>query len=74
MQKHVLDELYRGIIMKLYEAGSVVLIIIGIAAFIGIASTFYLGDDNPVEESAEAVIEMNTGVDIDLSPQSKEKK
>ncbi len=30
-------------------------------------------DDNPIEEIAEEVIEKETGVDIDLSPNSPEK-
>lgn len=46
------------------------------AAAAGIAYT-YLGKqphDNPVEEAAEQVIKNETGVDVDLSPTSPEKK
>lgn len=31
-------------------------------------------DDNPVEEVAEDIIKKETGVDVDLSPNSPEKK
>lgn len=52
----------------------IVAIIVGIAAVIGIISGCFLGDDNPVEEVAEDVIQDETGVHIDLSPNSKEPK
>ncbi len=35
---------------------------------IGIISSKIFGDDNPVEEAAEAVIEQTTGTKVDLSP------
>ncbi len=35
---------------------------------IAIGSTYLLGSDNPVEESAEALLKSQTGVDIDFSP------
>lgn len=60
------------LIMKLYDGGTTALIIIGVAAIIGVLSSRWLGDDNEVEETAEKVIEMQTGVDLDLSPNSKE--
>lgn len=59
--------------MKLYDGGSTVLIIIAIVSVVGLLSTRFLGDDNVVEETAEEVIKMHTGVDIDLSPESIEK-
>jgi len=39
---------------------------------IGVGSAYFLGHDNPVEEMAEKVIEQQTGIDIDLTPSSKE--
>lgn len=57
--------------MKLYEGGSVVLIIIGVAALIGLASSYMLGDDNPVEQYSEYMIESQTGVKIDLTPEDE---
>lgn len=38
----------------------------------GIGSRFILGPDNFIEESAEKIIERNSGFSIDLSPDSKE--
>lgn len=48
--------------------------IIAAAALLGVGSSFYLGDDNQVEEKCEEVIKSKTGLDVDLSPGSKEKK
>jgi hypothetical protein len=59
--------------MKLRECAT--LIVLGLLAAIGLigyASSFFLGDDNPVEESCEEVIEKGTGADIDLTPNSPE--
>ena len=39
---------------------------------IGIGSVYLLGNDNPVEEIAEKVIEEEIGIDVDLTPNSKE--
>ena len=60
--------------IKLFEGGSLVLIIVAIAAVIGFASSKWLGDDNFIEESAEFVIKHHTGFDVDLTPDSPEKK
>jgi len=51
-----------------------VAIVLG-AVIIGIISTyvFKLKKDNPAEEIAEEVIKQETGIDIDLSPESSEK-
>lgn len=60
--------------MKLYDFG--IVIIIGIVAICSIGGYFsarYFGDDNAVEEVAEEVIKEETGFDVDLSPESKEK-
>jgi hypothetical protein len=60
--------------MKLYDGGVIIISIIIVALAAGYASSRWLGDDNPVEEAAESVIEKQTGLDIDLSPLSDEKK
>lgn len=48
--------------------------IIGISALVGIASVyiFKMKHDNAIEETTEAVIKKETGVDIDLTPTSIE--
>lgn len=51
----------------------IVLVVVGIAAAAAVISSCFLGPDNPVEESAEAVIKEQTGLDLDLSPSSPEK-
>lgn len=48
------------------------LVILIVCAMVGITSAVFLGHDNPVEESAEAIVETQTGVRIDLTPQSIE--
>ena len=54
----------------------IVLITVIVGLFLGGCSYLNkkvgLEDDNFVEESAEALIEHHTGIDIDLSPQSSE--
>lgn len=61
--------------VKLYEIGSLIIIsiVVGICLIGGLASTLFLGDDNPIEEVAEQVIEKETGQDVDLTPSSPEK-
>jgi hypothetical protein len=61
---------------KLYELGSLIIItvVVGICLIAGLTSTLFLGDDNPIEEIAEQVIEKETGQDVDLTPSSPEKK
>ena len=43
------------------------------AIIIGLLSAYFWYQDNPVEEVSEKVIEEQTGIDIDLSPQTLEK-
>lgn len=50
------------------------LIIIFVAAGIGIASYYLLGKDNPVEEFCEDIIKEETGEKTDLTPKSPDKK
>jgi hypothetical protein len=56
--------------MKLRDGGSTVLIVLAALATLGYFSSQFLGHDNLLEESAEYAIELHTGVDIDLSPES----
>ncbi len=59
--------------MKMYELGTLIIItIISLCVVAGLASKIWYGDDNPIEETAEKIIELETGIDIDLSPDSKE--
>lgn len=51
-------------------------LLIALGLLVGIGSYKYLGmkEDNPVEETCEQIIKMQTGQDIDLSPNSKVQK
>lgn len=62
--------------VKLYDFGTVALIIIGVAAIVGVASTKFMKmeDDNAIEEASEEMIRHQSGFDIDLSPGSPESK
>lgn len=46
------------------------------ALIVGLATTFLCrnkcGDDNPIEEVCEEIIEQVTGIDIDFTPSSEE--
>jgi hypothetical protein len=46
----------------------IVSVIVSIAATIGFISYFVAGPDNKVEEVCEEVIKIETGKDVDLSP------
>ena len=48
--------------------------IIALSLILGVGSSYYIGDDNPIEEKAEDVIKNQTGLDVDLSPSTKETK
>lgn len=58
--------------MTFRDLGTTIVIVVVTAAVVGYVSSKYLGHDNIVEESAETIIEKNTGWDIDLSPSSPE--
>lgn len=49
-------------------------LIVGAAMSIGVTSWLWLPEDNDIEEIAEEVIKNKTGIDIDLSPASPEKR
>jgi len=42
------------------------------AIIIGILSGYFWYQDNPIEEFGEKVIEKETGIDVDLTPESVE--
>jgi uncharacterized protein YpmB len=44
------------------------MIVIFLVVILGVGSVYFLGDDNPVEEIAEEIIEEETGIKIDLTP------
>jgi len=60
--------------VKLYEIGTVIIVIVGVAAIVGLLSARFLGHDGPIEETSEAIIQHHTGIDLDLSPSSPEKR
>lgn len=64
-------ELLKGEIMEITHIA-----IIALAAIVGLGSVYFLKmkPDNAIEEISEEVIKKETGVDIDLSPTSPEKK
>lgn len=50
------------------------IIIVSAAVVVGVASRFiFKKSDNIVEEVAEKIIKAKTGIDVDLSPDTKEK-
>lgn len=50
------------------------MLIVSASLIVGVGSwVFFKKEDNPVEELAEEIIKQETGLDIDLSPQSPEK-
>lgn len=59
--------------MKMYDLGvTIIIVVVSICIAGGLLSTLWLGKDNVIEEAAEKVIERETGIDIDLTPSSKE--
>lgn len=46
--------------------------IVLLVAIVGISSTYFLPDDNAIEEISEKIIKEETGVDIDLTPETPE--
>jgi hypothetical protein len=60
-----MKELLKTIIFSKY-------FIILAAIIIGLLSAYFWYQDNPVEEVSEEIIKTQTGIDIDLSPQTPE--
>jgi hypothetical protein len=57
----------------LYDMGLIFLLVFSVAVILGITSRQFLGNDNPVEEASEELIDEYTGIEVDLSPGSPEK-
>lgn len=55
--------------MRLYDIGSILVIMAIIVAGVGVASKYFYGPDNAVEEACEDILEAATGANIDLSPE-----
>ena len=63
----------KGKIIVMRDGGTTtLLVIIVLASIIGLASSRWMGPDNKIEEISEEVILSATGLDIDLTPRSKE--
>ena len=59
--------------MKFREAGTIIFIIfVSLCAISGVVSKYWLGDDNVIEQAAEALIEQELGIEIDLSADTEE--
>ena len=50
------------------------MIVVILVLILGISSAYFLGDDNALEEIAEEVIQEETRINIDLTPNSPEPK
>ena len=56
-------------------AALISVIIVTVSLTVGLVSRHFIKkDDNPIEELAEEIIKQETGIDIDLSPDSPEEK
>jgi len=51
----------------------IIAVIVSLVATVGCLSYYISGPDNAVEESCEAIIKLETGADVDLSPNTPEK-
>ena len=64
--------MFKNIMKMLITPDIVVIYFIVILAMLALVSSWYLGDDAVIEEAVEDIIEKKTGIDIDLTPGSKE--
>jgi len=55
-------------IKKLGNVSIWIVVILFITFLIGMFSWYFIGNDNPIEQISEHVIEEYTGLDIDFSP------
>lgn len=61
--------------MKIYDMGATILISVVLTCILaGLTSTYIWGPDNKVEEAAEEIVQMETGIKLDLTPSSMERK
>lgn len=54
--------------MDFIKANWKVIVIVTACVLAGYASVLYLGKDNVIEQEAEKVIELETGIKVDLTP------
>ena len=55
--------------MKLRESVTIIFVsIIALLSIVGYVSSFFLGDDNTMEETCEGIIKAQTNMDVDLTP------
>lgn len=53
--------------MKLYDLSLIFMIgVIAIAGIVGYVSNIYLGNNNPIEQSAEKLIQDETGITVNF--------
>ena len=64
--------MFKNIMKMLITPDIVVIYFFVILAILALVSSWYLGDDAVIEEAVEDIIEKKTGIDIDLTPGSKE--
>lgn len=50
----------------------VIVLAVCLLLIVGIASSRWFGDDNPIEQQIEHILEEETGIEIDLSPEDKD--
>jgi hypothetical protein len=62
-----MKELLKTIIFSRY-------FIVAAAIIIGLLSAYFWYQDNPIEETSEEIIKEQTGVDVDLTPETPEEK
>lgn len=60
----------KKLLQRIIQAKFFVHVLIVVFVFFAIASQKYLGADNVVEEAVEIFIEEETGVEVELSPDS----
>lgn len=60
--------------MKMYELSLVILLALLVGTLVGGGSYYLWGPDNVVEEVAEKIIDVETGLNVDLSPKTTEAK
>lgn len=68
-----MNDFHSGDASFLMKVGIVLVLILGIALYYASYAITDYKHDNPLEEIIEKVIEKNTGITVDLSPESPEK-
>lgn len=58
--------------VMLYDAGILICIVITCAIVVGLVSQSFFGPDNVIEDFCEDVVESETGISLDFSPENRE--